>query len=145
MLGYWGRPEESAATVADGWLHTGDIGYLDKQGYLFIVDRKKDMIVTGGSNVYAREVEEVLLQLPGIREAAVVGIPHRVWGEAVTAVLVPSDGRRDSEAVIAGCKAVLAGYRVPKDVVWVEQLPRNAYGKVLKRRLRDTIGGTGAR
>ena len=140
MLGYWGRPEESAATVVDGWLHTGDIGYLDEHGYLFIVDRKKDMIVTGGSNVYAREVEEVLLGLPGVREAAVIGVPHRVWGEAVTAVLVPSDQRRDSESVIAGCKAVMAGYRVPKEVVWVEELPRNAYGKVLKRQLKETLG-----
>jgi acyl-CoA synthetase (AMP-forming)/AMP-acid ligase II len=139
MLGYWGRPEDSAATVVDGWLHTGDIGYLDEEGYLFIVDRKKDMIVTGGSNVYAREVEEVLLGLPGVKEAAVVGTPHRIWGEAVTAVLVSSDERRDSEAVIAGCKAVLAGYRVPKEVVWIDELPRNAYGKVLKRQLRDSI------
>ena len=143
MLGYWNRPEDSARTVVDGWLHTGDIGYLDEEGYLFIVDRKKDMIVTGGSNVYAREVEEVLLGLPGVKEAAVVGVPHRVWGEAVTAVLVPSGDECDSDAVISACKSVMAGYRVPKTVIWADELPRNAYGKVLKRQLRDSITSDG--
>jgi acyl-CoA synthetase (AMP-forming)/AMP-acid ligase II len=141
MAGYWNRPEATAATLVEGWLHTGDIGYLTEDDYLYIVDRKKDMIVTGGSNVYAREVEEVLEQLPGIAQAAVVGLPDRVWGEAVTAVVVPAVGvERDDAAVIAGCKAVLAGYRVPKRVVWVEELPRNAYGKVLKRALREQFG-----
>jgi acyl-CoA synthetase (AMP-forming)/AMP-acid ligase II len=138
MLGYWGRPDDTASTLVDGWLHTGDIGYL-ANNYLFIVDRKKDMIVTGGSNVYAREVEEVLRGLPGIQDAAVVGKPHRVWGEAVTAVLVSRDGDRDSEAVIRACKSTMAGYRVPKEVVWVDELPRNAYGKVLKRQLREQL------
>lgn len=137
MAGYWQRPEATAAALQDGWLHTGDVGYLDTDGYLYLVDRKKDMIVTGGSNVYAREVEEVLLALPGVREAAVVGLPHRVWGEAVTAVLVGDP--RSEEEVLAGCRATLAGYRVPKRVVWVEELPRNAYGKVLKRRLREEL------
>jgi acyl-CoA synthetase (AMP-forming)/AMP-acid ligase II len=139
MSGYWGRPEETAQTLRDGWLHTGDVGFIDDAGYLFIVDRKKDMIVTGGSNVYAREVEEVLLRIQGVKDAAVVGVPHRVWGEAVTAVLVSEDGRQDSDAVIAHCRSVMAGYRVPKRVVWVDELPRNAYGKVLKRQLRDEL------
>ncbi|WP_261574386.1 class I adenylate-forming enzyme family protein [Frankia gtarii] len=137
MTGYWGRPADTAATLADGWLHTGDIGYLDRDGYLYVVDRKKDMIVTGGSNVYAREVEEVLMGVPGVRDAAVIGLPHRIWGEAVTAVLVSADGRRDDDRVLAACRARLAGYRVPKRVIWVDELPRNAYGKVLKRALRD--------
>jgi len=137
MTGYWGRPRETEETLADGWLHTGDVGYLDEDGYLYIVDRKKDMIVTGGSNVYAREVEDVLNGLPGVREAAVIGLPHRIWGEAVTAVLVSDDGACDSDAVIAACREKLAGYRVPKAVYWVDELPRNAYGKVLKRRLRE--------
>jgi acyl-CoA synthetase (AMP-forming)/AMP-acid ligase II len=141
MAGYWNRPEATAATLVEGWLHTGDIGYLTGDDYLYIVDRKKDMIVTGGSNVYAREVEEVLERLPGIAQAAVVGLPDRIWGESVTAVVVPADGvERDDAAVIAGCKAVLAGYRVPKRVVWVDELPRNAYGKVLKRALRERFG-----
>lgn len=139
MSGYWNRPAESAAALHDGWLHTGDIGLFDEAGYLYVVDRKKDMIVTGGSNVYAREVEEVLARLPGVREAAVVGLPHRVWGEAVTAVLVADPGVRDDAAVIDACRAELAGYRVPKRVVWVDALPRNAYGKVLKRRLREEL------
>ncbi|MEV4357904.1 class I adenylate-forming enzyme family protein [Nonomuraea sp. NPDC004186] len=139
MAGYWDRPEDTAAALRDGWLHTGDVGYLDEEGYLFLVDRKKDMIVTGGSNVYAREVEEVLLALPGVREAAVVGLPHRIWGEAVTAVLVADGTPRDEQEIIADCRRRLAGYRVPKRVVWVDELPRNAYGKVLKRRLRDEL------
>jgi acyl-CoA synthetase (AMP-forming)/AMP-acid ligase II len=137
MSGYWNRPEDTARTLAGGWLHTGDIGHLDGDGYLYIVDRKKDMIVTGGSNVYAREIEEVLAELPAVKEAAVIGLPHRVWGEAVTAVLVPAGADRDGDAVIEACRSRLAGYRVPKEVLWVDELPRNAYGKVLKRRLRE--------
>lgn len=142
MAGYWRRPEATADALHDGWLHTGDVGYLDADGYLYLVDRKKDMIVTGGSNVYAREVEEVLLTLPGVREAAVVGLPHRIWGEAVTAVLVGEP--RPEEEIVAGCRAILAGYRVPKRIVWVDALPRNAYGKVLKRRLREDLVDTPA-
>jgi acyl-CoA synthetase (AMP-forming)/AMP-acid ligase II len=142
MNGYWGRPEDTARTLSDGWLHTGDIGYLDADGYLRLVDRKKDMIVTGGSNVYAREVEEVLAALPGVKDAAVIGVPHRIWGEAVTAVLVPAGTETDGDAVIQACRAKLAGYRVPKQVVWVDELPRNAYGKVLKRQLRERFSTT---
>jgi acyl-CoA synthetase (AMP-forming)/AMP-acid ligase II len=137
MNGYWGRPDDTARTLAGGWLHTGDVGRIDADGYLYVVDRTKDMIVTGGSNVYAREVEEVLAGLPGVKDAAVVGLPHRLWGEAVTAVLVPAGPERDDAAVIAACREQLAGYRVPKQVLWVDELPRNAYGKVLKRRLRE--------
>ncbi|MDT7574475.1 MAG: hypothetical protein QOH17_808 [Pseudonocardiales bacterium] len=137
MNGYWGRPDDTARTLAGGWLHTGDVGRIDADGYLYVVDRTKDMIVTGGSNVYAREVEEVLAGLPGVKEAAVVGLPHRLWGEAVTAVLVPAGPERDDAAVIAACREQLAGYRVPKQVLWVDELPRNAYGKVLKRQLRE--------
>lgn len=137
MAGYRHRPEETAAALAGGWLHTGDIGHLDKDGYLYVVDRLKDMIVTGGSNVYAREVEEVLVALPEIREAAVIGLPDRLWGEAVTAVLVPSGSDRDTAKVIDACREMLASYRVPKHVRWVKELPRNAYGKILKRQLRE--------
>lgn len=141
MNGYWKRPDATNAALVDGWLRTGDVGYFDDEGYLYIVDRKKDMIVTGGSNVYAHEVEEVLLENPAIKEAAVIGIPHRTWGEAVTAVLVPAGDQRDGEAVLAACRAKLAGYRIPKRVEWVDSLPRNAYGKVLKRRLREELAG----
>jgi acyl-CoA synthetase (AMP-forming)/AMP-acid ligase II len=137
MNGYWNRPQATADALFGGWLHTGDVGYLDEAGYLYIVDRKKDMIVTGGSNVYAREVEEVLLEIPAVKDAAVIGTPHRIWGEAVTAVLVPAGAERDSAAVLAACRSRLASYRVPKRVEWVEALPRNAYGKVLKHQLRE--------
>jgi acyl-CoA synthetase (AMP-forming)/AMP-acid ligase II len=148
MSGYWNRPGATASALDRGWLHTGDVGILSEDGYLYIVDRKKDMIVTGGSNVYAREVEDVLVRLPQVAEAAVVGLPDRIWGEAVTAVVVPAPGLaeadRDDAAVVAGCRATLAGYRVPKRVIWVDELPRNAYGKVLKRQLRDRFADTPA-
>jgi acyl-CoA synthetase (AMP-forming)/AMP-acid ligase II len=140
MSGYWRRPEETEKTLKDGWLHTGDMGYVDDDGYLFLVDRVKDMIVTGGSNVYAREVEEVLIDIPGVERAAVIGLPHRVWGEEVTAVLVASPGSaKDAAAVQAQCRAALAGYKVPKRVIWLDELPTNAYGKVLKRELRKSL------
>lgn len=140
MLGYWNRPAETAKTLDQGWLHTGDMGRLDADGYLFLVDRVKDMIVTGGSNVYAREVEEVLIKAPGVAQAAVVGLPHRIWGEEVTAVLVAMDGAEASDdAVLAFCRTQLAGYKMPKRVIWVEELPTNAYGKVLKRQLRSDL------
>ena len=140
MSGYWNRPEESDKTLAGGWLHTGDVGYLDEDGYLFLVDRVKDMIVTGGSNVYAREVEDVLITAQGVDRAAVVGLPHRIWGEEVTAVLVRADGADlDDDAVIAHCRQALAGYKVPKRIIWLDELPTNAYGKVLKRSLRTTL------
>ncbi|ANQ75637.1 MULTISPECIES: class I adenylate-forming enzyme family protein [Rhodococcus] len=141
MLGYWNRPEETAKTLDQGWLHTGDMGRLDSDGYLFLVDRVKDMIVTGGSNVYAREVEEVLIDAPGVARAAVIGLPHRIWGEEVTAILVAADGVDPSaEAVQAFCRPRLAGYKMPKRVIWVDDLPTNAYGKVLKRQLRSELG-----
>jgi acyl-CoA synthetase (AMP-forming)/AMP-acid ligase II len=137
MLGYWGRPEATAAVLVDGMLHTGDVGYVGPNGYLYIVDRLKDMIVTGGSNVYAREVEEFLIGLPGVRDAAVIGLPDRLWGEAVTAVLVKDGPGCEASEVIKACRAALADYRVPKRVLWVDELPRNAYGKIMKRELRN--------
>ncbi|MFD2416924.1 class I adenylate-forming enzyme family protein [Amycolatopsis pigmentata] len=143
MAGYWGRAKETAATLADGWLHTGDIGHLDEDGYLHVVDRLKDMIVTGGSNVYAREVEEVLLTISRIGDAAVIGTPDRIWGEAVTAVLVP-DGRPPADdQIIEACRRKLPGYRIPKRIIWVAELPRNAYGKILKRELRERYSTPG--
>ncbi|WP_288253738.1 AMP-binding protein [uncultured Hydrogenophaga sp.] len=137
MLGYWSRPEATADAIVNGWLHTGDVGRFDEDGYLYIVDRKKDMIISGGSNVYAREVEETLLQMSGVREVAVIGLPHPKWGEMVTAVLVADGAAPDQEALDAFCRREIADFRRPKKYIWVDQLPRNPYGKVLKRQLRD--------
>lgn len=138
MKGYWRRSDATESALLGGWLHTGDVGYFDQAGNLFVVDRKKDMIISGGSNVYAREVEDVLVSIEGIAEAAVVGLPDPVWGEAVTAFLVPSAAKRLTTAEVAAqCGGELADYRRPKSYHWVDSLPRNAYGKVLKRELRE--------
>lgn len=122
-------------------MHTGDLGYLDDEGRLFVVDRLKDMVVAGESNVYAREVEDALVGAPGVDEVAVVGLPHRVWGEQVTAFVVSAQGRPiDEDEVIAHGRARSASYKVPKRVIQVEAFPRNPYGKVLKRELRSRFG-----
>jgi long-chain acyl-CoA synthetase len=143
MSGYWGRPDATEEALRDGWLHTGDLGRIDERGYLYVLDRAKDFIITGGANVYAREVEDVLLRHPGIREAAVFGVPDRLWGEAVTAAVV-GDGV-DPDEVIAFCHRHLAGYKTPKHVYLYPALPKNAYGKVLKRTLREERAGAGVR
>jgi len=134
MRGYWDDPAATAATLADGWLHTGDIGHL-RAGYLHLTDRAKDVIITGGSNVYPREVEEVLLGHPAVREAAVVGVPDPVWGESVRAYVV-ADGDPDPDELIRHCRDRLASFKKPREVVFVPDLPKNATGKVLKRELR---------
>jgi acyl-CoA synthetase (AMP-forming)/AMP-acid ligase II len=135
MRGYWQRPEESAVALRNGWLHTGDLGRLDEHGYLYLLDRAKDLIITGGSNVYAVEVEAALVAHPSVQEVAVVGLPDRTWGEVVVAVLV---GDEDAEpALTEHCRTALAGYKQPRRYEFVDELPRNAYGKVLKRELRD--------
>jgi long-chain acyl-CoA synthetase len=141
MAGYWQRPEATAETLKDGWLWTGDLGRLDERGYLYVLDRTKDLIITGGANVYAREVEDVLVACPGVRDAAVFGVRHRVWGEAVTAAVVGS-GALDEAAILAFCRERLAGYKCPKRVHLVDTLPRSAYGKVLKRELRERFTGS---
>jgi fatty-acyl-CoA synthase len=133
--GYWRNPEATAEAWAGGWFHTGDLATVDEAGYVSVVDRKKDMVVTGGENVYPREVEDVLSGLPGVVEAAVIGLPDPEWGEAVTAVLV-SDGSLTPDGVRDRCRASLAGFKVPRRVVFLDGLPRNASGKVLKRELR---------
>jgi len=138
MVEYWHKPEDTKANMAKGWLHTGDIGYYDEEGYIYIVDRKKDMIITGGENVYPREVEEVLYQHPAVMEAAVIGIPDEYWVEKVHAVVATKDGEKaTAEELIAFCKKRLAGYKSPKSVEFVDALPKNASGKILKRELRD--------
>lgn len=140
MSGYWERPEESAETLRGGWLHTGDIGKFDERGYLYVLDRLKDLIITGGSNVYAREVEEVLIGHPDVAEVTVIGIPDRDWGERVVAVVVPAEGTDpDGGALIDYCGSQLASYKKPKQVHFLSSLPVSAYGKVLKRELREQL------
>jgi len=138
MREYWKKPEDTASTIIDGWLYTGDIGYYDEQGYVYIVDRKKDMIITGGENVFPREVEEVIYRHPDIHEAAVIGIPDPYWVEKVHAVVSCKKGAKcTAEDLIAFCKKHLAGYKSPKSVEFVDSLPKNAAGKILKRELRE--------
>jgi long-chain acyl-CoA synthetase len=138
MREYWNKPEATAEALAGGWYHTGDAGYLDDDGYLFLVDRVKDMIVTGGENVYSAEVESAIGTHPGVAQVAVIGIPHETWGEAVHAVVVPRPGAELTvEAVVAHARASIAGYKVPKSVEFREEpLPLSGALKVLKRELR---------
>ncbi len=138
MRGYWNRPDETASTLRNGWLYTGDIAVMDEEGYFFIVDRKKDMIITGGYNVYPREIDEVLYEHPGVKEAVAVGIPHRTRGEVIKAFVVVNEGETLTKAeVLAWCKEKLAGYKVPRDVEFRDSLPKTLVGKVLRRALRE--------
>jgi acyl-CoA synthetase (AMP-forming)/AMP-acid ligase II len=140
MSGYWNRPEATAETLRGGWLHTGDLGRMTEDGVLFLLDRTKDMIISGGSNVYAVEVEQALSAHPAVADIAVVGVPDDLWGELVVAVVVTEAGSElDSAALTDHCRETLAGYKIPRRWVAVESLPRNAYGKVLKRELRASI------
>jgi acyl-CoA synthetase (AMP-forming)/AMP-acid ligase II len=139
MQGYWRRPEATAEALRGGWLHTGDLGRLTKDGILYLLDRSKDMIISGGSNVYAVEVEQVLSSHPEVGDVAVVGVADDLWGETVVAVVVPSDGDLDIASLERHCRASLAGYKVPRRWVQIEALPRNAYGKVVKRDLRAEL------
>jgi len=137
MLGYFRDEEKSAAAFRDGWFHSGDLGIMDEEGYITIVDRKKDMIKSGGENIASREVEEVIYQHPQVSEVAVIGVPHPYWIEAVTAVVVPKPGQSlEPHEIIAFCKERLSAFKVPKYAVIAEQLPRNPSGKILKRELR---------
>jgi fatty-acyl-CoA synthase len=137
MKGYYQDPEETAEALKGGWLHTGDIGRMDEEGFVYIVDRKKDMIISGGENIYPREIEELLYHHPKIREAAAVGIPDPLWGESVKAFVALKAGMTMSgEEVIEYCKAHLASYKKPKQVEFIDSLPRNPSGKVLKNLLR---------
>jgi long-chain acyl-CoA synthetase len=139
MVGYWNKPEETAkALTNDGWLKTGDAGYLDEDGYLFLTDRVKDMIVSGGENVYPAEVENALASHPSIAEVAVIGVPSERWGETVKAMVVlRPDAVADAPSIIAHAKGLLAGYKCPTSVDFIETLPRNPTGKVLKKDLRE--------
>ena len=139
MLGYWNKPEQTTAVLKDGAYWTGDLGYMDDDGYLFLVDRSKDMIVSGGENVYSTEVEDALYRHPGVLEAAVFGVPDEKWGEAVHAIVVPRPGgpQPDPQELIEFCRLHIAGYKVPKGIdLRMEALPKSGPGKVLKRELR---------
>ncbi|KJZ46213.1 long-chain-fatty-acid--CoA ligase [Pseudomonas fluorescens] len=137
MQGYWNKPEETARALRDGWLYTGDAAWMDEQGYLFIVDRLKDMIVSGGENVYSAEVENILSRHPAVAMCAVIGVPHEQWGEAVHAVVVCKPGAQaDEEQLRLFCREFIAGYKCPKSVEFRDELPLSAAGKVLKRELR---------
>jgi len=137
--GYWNKPAETREALHDGWYSSGDLGRLDEEGYLFLVDRSKDMLVTGGENVYSAEVEDALYRHPAVAEAAVIAIPHERWGEAVHAVVTVARGAQvTAEDLVAHCQGLIAGYKVPKSFdLRSEPLPRTAVGKILKRDLRE--------
>ncbi|HEY6979788.1 long-chain fatty acid--CoA ligase [Reyranella sp.] len=140
--GYWNKPEATASAFTDGWLHTGDAARMDEEGFVYIVDRWKDMYISGGENVYPAEVENVLFQLPQVADAAIIGVPNERWGEVGMAIIVrKSDHALEEGEVIRHCLARLAKFKVPQSVTFVEALPRNATGKVLKRELRTQFVG----
>jgi long-chain acyl-CoA synthetase len=138
MMGYWERPEETAKAVIDGWMHTGDGGYMDEHGFVFVVDRVKDMIISGGENIYSIEVENAITQHPAVAQCAVIGIPDERWGELVHAVVVTKPGAKvPANELIEFCKTLIAGYKCPRSVEISENpLPLSGAGKVLKRDLR---------
>jgi len=138
MRGYWNLDDASREALKGGWMHTGDAGRVDERGYVYVEDRVKDMIVSGGENVYPREVEDVLFQHEAVADAAVIGVPSEQWGEEVKAVVVPRENAQPTEEdIVEFCKGKLAGYKRPRSVDFVKELPRNPTGKVLKRQLRD--------
>jgi long-chain acyl-CoA synthetase len=141
FAGYWQQPEESKAVLLpDGWLRTGDIVVVDEDGYVSIVDRIKELIITGGFNVYPSEVEAALRRVQGVRDAAAVGLPLETGGEEVVAAVVPEDGYEiDPEVVRKACRELLAAYKVPRRVVVVDELPRSLIGKILHRQVRESL------
>lgn len=134
MAGYWGRPEATAAAIRDGWLHTGDLGAMDAEGYLTLVDRSKDMIISGGSNIYPREIEEVLLLHEGLTECSVIGVEHEEWGEVPVAFIVGNAAAGDLDSL---CLDHLARYKRPRTYIRIDELPKSSYGKILKSALRE--------
>ena len=138
MKGYWKRPEATAEALNSGWLRTGDVGHIDEDGYLYITDRKKDLIISGGSNIYPREVEEVIIRHPSVSEVCVFGVPDETWGEAVKAAIVLKSGCEfRADEIIEFCRDRLASYKKPKSIEVLNELPKNANGKVLRREIRD--------
>ena len=139
MRGYWRRDDDTANTIIDGWLHTGDLATVDAEGYLYLVDRKKDMIVTGGENVFSTEVEAVLYAHPAVKEAAVIPVPDAQWGEAVHACIALKDHHQASaDELIEFCRSRLASYKVPRAIEIIDgELPKGGTGKILKKQLRE--------
>jgi acyl-CoA synthetase (AMP-forming)/AMP-acid ligase II len=138
MSCYWNRPEATAEALQGGWMHTGDMGYMDSEGYVYIQDRLKDMIVSGGENIYPREVEDVLAAMPAVASVAVIGVPDSRWGETVKAIVVLRDGvHATGQDIIDFCRSRLAGFKLPRSVDFIDRLPCTATGKVLKRELRE--------
>lgn len=137
MKGYLGMPETTSAAFNDGWFYTGDLATMDEEGYIYIVDRKKDIIIVGGYNVYPREVEEVLYQHPAVVEAAVIGVPDGEYGESVKAFVVVKDERITMNDIIQFCQDRLVKYKLPKRVEFFKELPKNSTGKILRRELRE--------
>lgn len=138
MKGYWNMPEETAAVLKNGWYHTGDLAYRDEDNYFYVVDRAKDMIITGGENVYSTEVENIIYQIDGVLECSIVGVPDSKWGEAVKAVIVLKEGvTLTEEDILSYARSKLANFKVPKSVDFVHELPKSGAGKILKRTLRD--------
>lgn len=137
MAGYWRRPEETEETLRGGWLHTGDVGRMDRDGYVYILDRNKDMVISGGLNIYPREIEEVLIEHPAVLEACVFGVPDPKWGEAVRAHVVLDAGETATEEeLVEHLRASLARYKVPKVVEFVDSIPKTPYGKIDKKAVR---------
>jgi len=138
MKGYWNLPEETAEVLKDGWIHTGDLGYTDSRGYIYLVDRRRDMIISGGYNIYPKEIEDAIVTHPKVKEVAVIGVPDEKWGEAAKALVVPKGGVQVTEQeIIDYCRERVASFKKPKTVDVVRELPRNPYGKVTKAALRD--------
>jgi len=138
MKGYWRNPKATAETLRGGWLHTGDLGIMDERGYVYILDRAKDMIISGGENIYSREIEDVILKHPAVHEVAVIGVPDETWGEAIKAIVALKQGQKATqEEIINFCKEHMASFKKPKSVEFIEEIPKNPYGKVLKRELRE--------
>jgi long-chain acyl-CoA synthetase len=147
MLGYWNNPKANAETLKDGWLRTGDVGRLDADGFLTLSDRSKDVIISGGTNIYPREVEEALLTHPAVREVSAIGVPDPEWGEVVVAcVVLEPNAAADDASLDAHCLGSIARFKRPKRYIYLDALPKNNYGKVLKTELRAMMGGlSGAR
>lgn len=143
IQGYWNQPEETANAIKNGWFYTGDIGYLDEGRYLYVIDRKKDIIISGGVNIYSKEIENVLLELSGVHEIAVIGLPDKKWGEAVTAVIVKENNAEiDESTVINYCTEKISSYKKPKSIHFLDELPKNPSGKILKRELRNLLASS---